>query len=142
MQTTIAYKKHSVGILYIVLTVAGLFCFLYGLIDGDHFTWIPGAVLMIVSGVLSVQYLILPSDIIALSEDNSLILPKGEVIPMEAVNDVSYRRAHGRGIQYRWGSITLATRYGVYKIGFVADCEDVAKTLTRMMYAAKHKDQS
>ena len=142
MQTTIAYKKHSVGILYIVLTVVGIFCFLYGLIGERFPTWLFGAVLAVVSGVLSVQYLMLPSDIIALSEDNSLILPKGETIPMEALNDVSYKCARGKGIQYRWGSITLSTRYGVYKFGFVADCEDVAKTLTRMMYAAKYKDES
>ena len=142
MQTTIAYKKHGAGILYILLTVVGIFCFIYGLIDGGFRAWFLGAVMAVVSGVLAVQYLMLPSDIIVLSEDNSLILPKGEVIPMEAVHDVSYKCARGKGIQYRWGSITLTTRYGVYKFGFVADCEDVAKALTRMMYAVKHKDES
>jgi len=88
-----------------------------------------------------VQYLRIPSDIIVLSENNSLLLPKGEVIPMEAVNDVSCKCARGKGIRHRWGSVTLATRYGVYRFDFVADCEDVAEVLTRMMYAAKHKDE-
>ena len=59
---------------------------------------------------------------------------------VKAVNDVSYRRASAKGIQYRWGSVTLSTLYGKYKFGFVADCEEVSKRLTQLVYEEKYRN--
>ena len=140
MRTTIAHKKHSAGIMYIVLALFGLGMLVYAGIN-PHPSAVLGAVFLIAGGILSVQYLALPSDIIVLSGNNTLLLPKGVTIPLEAVNDVSYRRASAKGIQYRWGSLTLTTRMGTYKFAFVADCEDVSKHLTQLVYAAKHNNE-
>ena len=141
MRTTIAYKKHSAGILYIVLTFVGVIMLIYAITGKILPLGIIGGLLTIISAVLSVRFLSLPSNIIVLCEDGSLILPKGVTVSLESVSDVSYKRASAKGIQYRWGSITLSTYYGSYKYGFVVDCEDVAKQLTQMVFEAKQKAQ-
>ena len=139
MRTTIAYQKHSAGILYIILTFVGVMMLISAITEKILPLGIMGALLTIISTVLSIRFLSLPSDIVVLSEDGTLILPKGVTVSLESISDVSYRRASAKGIQYRWGSITLSTYYGSYKYGFVADCEDVAKQITQMVFEAKQK---
>ena len=139
MRTTIAYKKHSAGILYIILTFVGVMMLISAITEKILPLGIMGALLTIISTVLSIRFLSLPSDIVVLSEDGTLILPKGVTVSLESISDVSYRRASAKGIQYRWGSITLSTYYGSYKCGFVSDCEDVAKQITQMVFEAKQK---
>ena len=141
MRTTIAYKKHSVGVLYIILTIVGVMMLISAITEKLLPMGIIGALLTIISAVLSIRFLLLPSDIIVLSDDGTLILPKGVTISLESISDVSYRRASAKGIQYRWGSITLSTYYGSYKYGFVSDCEEVSKQLTQMVFDAKQKTQ-
>ena len=141
MRTTIAYKKHCAGILYIILTFVGVMLFISAITEKLLPLGIIGGLLTIISAILSVRFLSLPSDIIVLSEDGDLILPKGVTVSLESVSDVSYRRASAKGIQYRWGSITVSTYYDSYKFGFVADCEDVAKKLTQMVFEAKQKTE-
>ncbi len=140
MKTTIAYKKHGAGIIYIILTILGTGAFIFGLCENTIQLAVFGFILTAVSAGLAIQYLSLPSDIIVLSDDSTLILPKGVTIPLNSVNDVSYRRASAKGIQYRWGSVTLSTLYGKYKFGFVADCEAVSKRLTQLIYEEKHRN--
>lgn len=142
MRTTIAYKKHSAGILYIILTVVGVMMLISAITEKLLPLGIIGALLTIISAVWSIRFLSLPSDIIVLSDDGTLILPKGVTVPLESISDVSYRRASAKGIQYRWGSITLSTYYGSYKYGFVSDCEEVSKQLTQMAFEAKQKGKS
>ena len=139
MRTTIANKKHSAGILYIILTFVGVMMLISAITEKILPLGIMGALLTIISTVLSIRFLSLPSDIVVLSEDGTLILPKGVTVSLESISDVSYRRASAKGIQYRWGSITLSTYYGSYKYGFVSDCEDVAKQITQMVFEAKQK---
>ena len=141
MRTTIAYKKHSVGMMYIILTVVGMIMLIYAITEKFLPTGIIGALLTVSGGVWSFIFLSLPSDIIVLFED-SLILPKGVTVPLESIIDVSYKRASAKGVQYRWGSITLSTCYGSHKFQFVTDCEKVAKKLTQMVFEAKHKAQA
>lgn len=139
MRTTIAYKKHSAGILYSILTFVGVMMLISAITEKILPLGIMGALLTIISAVLSIRFLSLPSDIVVLSEDGTLILPKGVTVSLESISDVSYRRASAKGIQYRWGSITLSTYYGSYKYGFVSDCEDVAKQISQMVFEAKQK---
>ncbi len=141
MRTTIAYKKHSAGVLSIILTIVGVMLLISAITEKLLPMGIIGAMLTIISAMPSIRFLSLPSDIIVLSDNGTLILPKGVTISLESISDVSYRRASAKGIQYRWGSITLSTYYGSYKFGFVADCEDVAKQLTQMVFEAKQKTQ-
>ena len=140
MKTTIARKKNSAGILYVILTVAGAAILIFGICENTIGAIIFGVVLAAVSAVLAIRYLSLPSNIIVLSDDNKLILPHGVTVSLSAVNDVSYRRASAKGIQYRWGSVTLSTLYGKYKFGFVADCEEVSKRLTQLVYEEKYRN--
>lgn len=143
MRTTIiAYKKHSVGVFYIILTVVGVMMVISAIAEKLLPLGIIGALLTIISAVLSIRFLLLPSDIIVLSDDGTLILPKGVTVSLESISDVSYRRASAKGIQYRWGSITLSTYYGSYKYGSVSDCEEVSKQLTQMVFEAKQKVKS
>lgn len=142
MRTTIAYKKYSAGIVYIILTFVGVMLLISAIAEKLIPMGIIGGLLTVVSAVLSIRFLMLPSNIIVLSDDNTIILPKGITVPLDSISDVSYRRASAKGIQYRWGSITLSTYYGSYKYGFVADCEDVAKQLTQMVFEAKQKNRA
>ena len=142
MRTTIAYKKHSAGIVYIILTFVGVLLLISAIAEKLIPMVIIGGLLTIVSAVLSIRFLMLPSNIIVLSDDDTIILPKGITVPLDSISDVSYRRASAKGIQYRWGSVTVSTYYGSYKYGFVADCEDVSKQLTQMVFEAKQKGKS
>ena len=141
MKKTIAYKKQSAGILYIVLAFIGVGVLVAGC--AAHYTTaiLMGALIVILCGVFAVQFLSLPTDIIVLSDDETLVLPKEKVVSLNSISDVSYRRASARGIQYRWGSVTISAYCGTYKYGFVANCEDVAKELTRLVYEAKEKNK-
>ena len=142
MRTTIAYKKYSAGIVYIILTFVGVMLLISAIAEKLIPMGIIGGLLTVVSAVLSIRFLMLPSNIIVLSDDNTIILPKGITVPLDSISDVSYRRASAKGIQYRWGSVTVSTYYGSYKYGFVADCEDVSKQLTQMVFEAKQKGKS
>jgi hypothetical protein len=140
MKTTIAHKNHGAGITYILLTVFALPFLVSALIYHSLPYAILGLCAAILGGWFTILYLSLPSAIIVLSEGNTLILPKRVIVPLEAIYDVSYRRARAKRIQYRWGKIILETRLGRYKFNFVSDCEEVAKHLTRLIYEAKYCD--
>ena len=142
MRTTIAYKKYSAGIVYIILTFVGVMLLISAIAEKLIPMGIIGGLLTVVSAILSILFLMLPSNIIVLSDDNTIILPKGITVPLDSISDVSYRRASAKGIQYRWGSVTVSTYYGSYKYGFVADCEDVSKQLTQMVFEARQKGKS
>ena len=141
MKTVIARKKYSAGILYMVLTALGIFMITAAIVRQFIPIGIVGAISAVLGAVMSVRFLMLPSDIIVLSDD-TLILPGGVTVSLNSVSDVSYRRASGRGLQYRWGAVILSTYHGSYKYGFVADCEDVSKQLNGMVYDAKQKNNS
>ncbi len=140
MRVALAYKKHSAGVIYIILTIVGIAMLILGLSDKNYPMAICGAIFAIMGALLSVQYLSLPSSIIILSDD-TLILPKGVTVSLDSISDVSYRRASASGIRYHWGSITISTYHGVYKYRFVADCETVSKRLTQLVYEAKRKTE-
>ena len=145
MNITIAKKCHGAGIVYIFATVlcVGLLVFTMAIdipLELHLFDLLIGAIPTILSAIYAIRYLSLPSDIIVLTEDNMLLLPKNATVLLNTVVDVSYKRAQAQGFQYKWGRIILQTRDHTYKFDFVADCEAVAKHLTKQMYAAKHTD--
>lgn len=139
MDTVIA-RKSLVGITYIIATVISVFMLIRAILNESKSVIIATAIFTAVCLVLSIQYLLIPSNIIRLTDDYNLILPKNAVIPLESVNEVSYSRAFAKGIQYSWGSITLCTRSGKYKFGFICDCESVADRLTRLANTAKRRN--
>ena len=77
-----------------------------------------------------------------LKEDKNkkLYLPKGITLNPKDIVDVSYSKASGRSIQYKWGSVTIMTATAKYKYKFVADCESVSKIITDIVYKSKSAD--
>ena len=137
----IAHKKSGVGFMYLACTLLALI--IIGLGIGTHtaFALVPmGLAIGGFSGYIFVDYARLPYDVISIDRENNLILPKGNTVNIKDVLDVSYKRATARGIQYRWGTIKLKTRLGDFKYGYIADCEEVSKQLTDMMYRARFSD--
>ena len=137
MKRTIAYKKQSAGIPYIILTLLGAVLLISAIAEKEIRMILLCAVLVLVSAVLSVQFLLLPSEIIILSGDGTLILPRGITVPLDSVCAVSCKRARAKGLRYRWGSVILSTHLETYKFGFVADCEDVTICLNQLIREAK-----
>ena len=137
----IACKKGGVGVMYLLCTFVGLIISASGfaMMGEGIIMGIAGIAIALISGYVFFSYVSLPYAVIQLDSDNNLHLPKNLVVNVGDVLDVSYRRASARGIQYRWGSVTLSTRLGTYRYGYIADCESVAKSLTDMIYQAKYK---
>lgn len=136
----IAHKRSGVGFMYLVCTLLGLIFVGVGFYTSGEALLIAfmGLVVTGISAYIFISYLALPYAVITLDRENNLHLPKNKTVAINDVLDVSYRRASARGIQYKWGSVTLTTRLGSFKYGYIADCEEVAKRLTDLMYQAKY----
>lgn len=101
---------------------------------------IPISLAIVIIAVFSyniVKYLSVPYEIITVDNKGMLHLPKNVTLDPKDIVDVSYRCARGKGITYHWGEITIITHLESFKFDYVADCEDVSKELTRMMYESK-----
>lgn len=138
----IARKKEGVGIMYLVCTLLSTVFVGVGIgLSGEMLIIaLLGLALLCISGYVFIQYVMLPYDVISIDREDNLHLPKGKVINIKDVLDVSYRRASARHIQYKWGSVTLKTRLGTFKYGYIADCEQVSKILTDMVYHARYAE--
>ncbi len=136
----IAHKRNGVGVMYFICTLLGLMITGFGIsaFPGGIIIVVMGLVVVGISGFIFIQFITLPYNVICADKEDNLHLPKGKVVSIKDVLDVSYRRATARGIQYKWGSVTLSTRIGTFKYGCISDCEDVAKRLTDMMYQARY----
>lgn len=139
MNRVLAYKKHSAGIMYMVLTVIWLGLIAAGITRGQIPLGVIGVPMTVLCAILSYRYLSLPSHIIELSDENTLILPGGVVVPLCDVSDVSFRRATAMRMQYRWGTVTLLSKFGSYKFSFVDDCEEVSNTLNDLIAEERDK---
>ena len=138
----IATKREGVGTMYLVCTVASIFITVLGFAMLLVPTILLGVVMMITCGYFYLECKKIPDVVISVDENNTLYLPMGVTVSISDVIDVSYRRASARSIQYKWGSVTIRTKNGmVYKYGYIAECEEVAKRLTDMVYQAKYKQE-
>jgi hypothetical protein len=99
-----------------------------------------GLIVLITSLIIYIKYKKLPDCIILQDTEGCLYLPYGVAVKISDIIDVSYKKASAKGIQYKWGAIILTTRTARYKYGYVADCEDVSKMLTDMMYNYRYND--
>ena len=130
----LAHKKQYIGLMYIAVTVFGIALFF---IDNN---WLAGTVITIPSVIISIQYYMQPKDIISIGTNNNLYLPRGVEINLRNINDVSYRRASARFIQYRWGTVIIYTNDKTYRCRYVADCEDAALQLKTALYMYKNNN--
>ena len=84
-----------------------------------------------------VWYFTVPSVIIALDENRNLILPRGVVISLRDITEVSSFEAWNHRAQYTWGTITIETKTRKYKYGFVADCAEVERKINDLRRGKK-----
>lgn len=131
-----ARKSVAAGVLYGVgIAVSGLMLAAWGALQSDALFWVVcGACTAVIIGVF-IDYLRTPMRPFFVDEHDRLVLHDGSVLDMKDVWDVSYRRATGRGVQYSWGSITIASGRGTLKYRYICDCEELAKSLLRLAYA-------
>lgn len=133
----IAYRKKGIWLMYAFTFLLGL-CFL--LIPADNFIEILFSALfsltfITVSLIVLIMYFSTPQEAIFYNEyEQAIYLKKGVKMQLSEIEDLSYRRASARGIQYKWGTIIIRTQHKKYKIMFIAQCEDVCKTLTKLKY--------
>ena len=133
----IAYRKKGIWLMYAFTFLLGL-CFL--LIPADNFIEILFSTLfsltfISVSLIVLIMYFTTPQEAIFYNEyEQAIYLKKGVKLELSEIEDLSYRRASARGIQYKWGTIIIRSQHKKYKIMFIAQCEDVCKTLTKLKY--------
>ena len=103
------------------------------------------ALLLLVVSIFSIytfiSYKNMPKDIISVDEMTGQIYLHPDDITVFASNlvDISYDKARSRSIQYRWGTLILETGIEKFEYKYVADVENVAKELTRIMYLHKNR---
>lgn len=135
----IARKREGVGVMYLCCTIVGVITTIFGIGSMTIYFALLGILLTVVCGYMYAGYVALPTDVILLEQGNVLRLPKGGTLNINDLSDVSYKCATAKEIQYKWGTVMLRTKFGdVYKYGYIAECETVAKRLTEMMYAARY----
>lgn len=137
----IAKRTEGLGLLYSVTALIGLALVGIGVFyDITSTSWLTsslGVALFAISCYHVVLFCRTPAEIITVDREGVLRLPNDVMLDPADLTDVSYKRARGKGFQYRWGEIILCTHIDSYKFNFVDDCEQVAKELTRMMYESK-----
>ena len=138
-----ARKSVAAGVLYgVCLLASGLMLAACGALQGDVSFWIVcGVCTAVIIGVF-IDYLRTPMRPFFIDEHDRLVLHDGTVLDMKDVWDVSYRRATGRGVQYSWGSITIASGCGTLKYRYICDCEELTKSLLRRVYAHHAPERS
>ena len=139
MKKIIAKKKHSAGVMFILLTLLGVGLLILGIAFDIKILLFMGAVFAVGCVGFVVWYFTVPSEIITLDENRNLILPKGVVIPLRDITEVSSFEAWNHRTKYTWGTVTIETKTRKYKYGFVADCAEVEKRLNDLRRGKKVK---
>ena len=137
----IAKKTEGLGLLYSFTALIGLVLVGIGVFyETTSTSWLTalfGVALVAISCYHVVMICRTPAEIITVDNKGILHLPNDVTLDPADLIDVSYKRARGKGFQYKWGEIILCTHIDSYKFNFVDDCEQTAKELTRMMYESK-----
>ena len=144
MKDIIATRNTGAGMIYVSITVIGLIITVTGIFAGPEAFAVPlfGIIISAACGYFAVKFLMTPSLVMWLDDDGRLCLPKDVVLEFSDIVDVSYERASARGIQYKWGEVTVKTHLGSYRYGFISECESVAKRLTELMHKAKYSGEN
>ncbi len=138
----LARKKKGLGLLYTFTLLMGLILFSLSLLESNNkngvlllFLSIAALVLIVVSAVIVTQYLLTPNNAILYNEsENALYVNRNARIYINEIIDLSYTRATARGIQYKWGTVTIITNERRYVVRYVANCEAVCKKLIDLKY--------
>lgn len=133
----IAKKKHSAGIMFILLTLLGMGLLILGIAFDIKILLFMGAAFAVGCIGFVIWYFNVPSIVIALDENRNLVLPRGIVIALRDITNVSSFEAWNVRVDYTWGTITIETKTKKYKYGFVADCAEVEKKLNDLRRGKK-----
>ena len=141
----IAKKTEGLGLLYSFTALLGLVLVGIGVFYETTSTSLLTALLGVAVAAISCYHVVkfcrTPAEIISIDGRGILHLPNDITLDPADLTDVSYKRAIGKGFQYRWGEIVLSTHLDSYKFNFVDDCEGTAKELTRLMYERKNRKE-
>lgn len=137
MKKIIAKKKHSAGILFILLTLLGIGLFILGITFDIEIFLFMGIMFTVFCIGFVIWYFTIPSIIISLDGNKNIILPKGVIIPLRDITNVSSFEAWNVRVEYKWGTITIETKTKKYKYGFVSDCTEVEKRLNDLRCGKK-----
>ena len=80
---------------------------------------------------------VIPATPLALDENRNLILPRGVVISLRDITEVSSFEAWNHRVDYTWGTITIETKTKKYKYGYVADCVEVERKINDLRRGKK-----
>lgn len=137
----LATRKTGIEILYLVLLLVGILLLILASKVGQVVMIIGTLIIVISALVLVIDIYCTPKVIMTLNEtEDVIVLSKNRIIKLTEIEDISYYRAHAKGIVYKWGSITIKTNSQKYKCKYVADCEDVSKVLTDLVYKARYNN--
>ena len=137
MKKVIAKKKHSAGVLFMLLTLLGVGLLILGIVFDIKILLFMGAILAVGCVGFVVWYFTVPSVIIALDKNRNLILPRDVVISLRDITEVSSFEAWNHRVDYTWGTITIETKTRKYKYGFVADCAEVERKINDLRRGKK-----
>lgn len=133
----IAYRKKGIWLMYAFTFFLGLCVPLIPVNDPFYMilTALFSLTFISVSLIVLIMYFTTPQEAIFYNEyEKAIYLKKGVKMQLSEIEDLSYRRASARGFQYKWGTIIIRAQHKKYKIRFIAQCEDVCKTLTKLKY--------
>ena len=132
-------KKNGIYWSYILVILMALLMLFFGIkqekvINGFIFM-IMGIVFFIIGIYFIVDITRYPQNIIVYNEiENTIILNNKVVISISTIKDVTFRNARSKSIVWKWGNVIIKTNGETYKCKYVKDCENVAKTLMKIMY--------
>lgn len=135
----IGHRSGPVGFLYSGLTIFFLVVFGFALsnlgTENGVMMTVISLIFLLICFFIEVGYWKTPKRAIVLQDNNKILLPgKGVILTFGDIKDISYVRATARGIQYKWGKVILVTNAKKYKIGYLSNCEAVAKCLTELKF--------
>ena len=142
MKEVIAKRKGGLFLLYGICSLIGVFSFVMSFQTnadsnsryGKVGLAVLGLVITAVSVFICIRYLCTPREVITY-DGNKLCIGKYEYSPSQLIN-VTYKRAHARHAQYRWGKITVHIGGQTHVYNFVADVEEVHNRLISFMREA------
>ena len=137
MEKVIANKKHSAGVMFMLLTLLGVGLLTLGIAFDIKILLFMGVLFAVGCVGFVVWYFTVPSVIIALDENRNLILPRGVTIALRDITEVSSFEAWNHRAQYTWGTITIETKTKKYKYGFVANCAEVERKINDLRRGKK-----
>ena len=137
--TILGQRKSGLGALYSFTLIFSIIVLIYSISLFWVNSFFPILIIIGVGIMATVSICILvayyKTPKIAITYDGQCtIYVKGQPIKLTDITYVSYRRASAKGIQYKWGSVTISTSLDKYKVSFLENCEMVEKAITKLVY--------